>query len=177
MHLLVVNDLNYKKTPWRTSVVCLFNGSTLSWICCAQIWIKIIHTCSVFVRMGERWAFCCSPSFLLLSPRLFLCSWLPFLGCLEVLLIRMCRAFNSNNSTIFFNGKFAAAPFFKALGEDHLRMLLPQLSNVFCWTQMKVFYRFYKLMDCSPLFLAFVTKCQTNILNFVAVNNFQHKIK
>ena len=44
------------------------------------------------------------------------------LGCLEVLLIRMCRAFNSNNSTIFFNGKFASAQFFKALGENHLEM-------------------------------------------------------
>ncbi|XP_007571233.1 nuclear receptor ROR-beta-like [Poecilia formosa] len=41
-------------------------------------------------------------------------------GCLEVLLIRMCRAFNSNNNTIFFNGKFASAQFFKALGCDDL---------------------------------------------------------
>lgn len=43
-------------------------------------------------------------------------------GCLEVLLIRMCRAFNVNNSTIFFNGKFAPAQFFKALGEDQMGM-------------------------------------------------------
>lgn len=32
----------------------------------------------------------------------------------------MCRVFNVNNSTIFFNGKFAPAQFFKALGENHL---------------------------------------------------------
>lgn len=30
----------------------------------------------------------------------------------------MCRVFNINNGTIFFNGKFAPAQFFKALGED-----------------------------------------------------------
>ncbi|CAG07758.1 unnamed protein product, partial [Tetraodon nigroviridis] len=41
-------------------------------------------------------------------------------GCLEVLLIRMCRVFNVNNGTIFFNGKFAPAQFFKALGENRL---------------------------------------------------------
>ncbi|XP_044074226.1 nuclear receptor ROR-beta-like isoform X4 [Siniperca chuatsi] len=41
-------------------------------------------------------------------------------GCLEVLLIRMCRAFNVNNSTIFFNGKFAPAQFFKALDRPWL---------------------------------------------------------
>ena len=41
-------------------------------------------------------------------------------GCLEVLLIRMCRAFNVNNNTIFFNGKFAPAQFFKALGEERI---------------------------------------------------------
>uniref|UniRef100_A0A3P8W5K3 RAR-related orphan receptor C b n=1 Tax=Cynoglossus semilaevis TaxID=244447 RepID=A0A3P8W5K3_CYNSE len=39
-------------------------------------------------------------------------------ACLEVLLIRMCRAFNVNNSNILFNGKFASAQFFKALCDD-----------------------------------------------------------
>lgn len=46
-------------------------------------------------------------------------SVVAFSGCLEVLLIRMCRAFNASNSTIFFDGKFASAQFFKALGEFH----------------------------------------------------------
>lgn len=32
----------------------------------------------------------------------------------------MCRVFNVNNGTIFFNGKFAPAQFFKALGEKRL---------------------------------------------------------
>ncbi|CDQ57502.1 unnamed protein product [Oncorhynchus mykiss] len=41
-------------------------------------------------------------------------------GCLEVLLIRMCRAFNATTNTMFFNGKFASAQLFKALGCDDL---------------------------------------------------------
>ncbi|XP_051984566.1 nuclear receptor ROR-beta-like isoform X2 [Xyrauchen texanus] len=41
-------------------------------------------------------------------------------GCLEVLLIRMCRAYNSSNNTIFFDGKFASPQLFKALGCDDL---------------------------------------------------------
>lgn len=58
------------------------------------------------------------PPLLLSSVSIFFAlSVAPFLGCLEVLLIRMCQAFNSSNNTIFFNGKFASAQFFKALGE------------------------------------------------------------
>uniref|UniRef100_A0A8C1MZD7 RAR-related orphan receptor C b n=1 Tax=Cyprinus carpio TaxID=7962 RepID=A0A8C1MZD7_CYPCA len=37
-------------------------------------------------------------------------------GCLEILLIRMCRAYNSSNNTMFFDGKFASPQLFKALG-------------------------------------------------------------
>lgn len=39
-------------------------------------------------------------------------------GCLDVLLIRMCRAYNPINNTLLFNGKFASAQLFKALGES-----------------------------------------------------------
>ncbi|XP_010870075.2 RAR-related orphan receptor C a [Esox lucius] len=41
-------------------------------------------------------------------------------GCLDVLLIRMCRAYNPINNTILFDGKFASAQTFKALGCDDL---------------------------------------------------------
>uniref|UniRef100_A0A8C5I1T6 Nuclear receptor ROR-beta-like n=1 Tax=Gouania willdenowi TaxID=441366 RepID=A0A8C5I1T6_GOUWI len=57
-------------------------------------------------------------------------------GCLEVLLIRMCRAFNSNNSTIFFNGKFASAQFFKALGCDDLVNAVFDLGKGLCRLQL-----------------------------------------
>ncbi|XP_072297393.1 nuclear receptor ROR-beta-like [Eucyclogobius newberryi] len=57
-------------------------------------------------------------------------------GCLEVLLIRMCRAFNINNSTIFFNGKFAPAHFFKALGCDDLVSAAFDLGKGLCRLQL-----------------------------------------
>uniref|UniRef100_A0A8C7JCD7 RAR-related orphan receptor C a n=1 Tax=Oncorhynchus kisutch TaxID=8019 RepID=A0A8C7JCD7_ONCKI len=41
-------------------------------------------------------------------------------GCLDVLLIRMCRAYNPINNTVLFDGKFASAQTFKALGCDDL---------------------------------------------------------
>ncbi|XP_061694485.1 RAR-related orphan receptor C b isoform X1 [Syngnathoides biaculeatus] len=57
-------------------------------------------------------------------------------GCLEVLLIRMCRAFNVNNSTIFFNGKFASPHFFKALGCDDLVNAVFELAKGLCRLQL-----------------------------------------
>lgn len=39
-------------------------------------------------------------------------------GCLDVLLIRMCRAYNPINNTLLFDGKFASPQLFKALGES-----------------------------------------------------------
>uniref|UniRef100_A0A8C6SAJ5 RAR-related orphan receptor C a n=1 Tax=Neogobius melanostomus TaxID=47308 RepID=A0A8C6SAJ5_9GOBI len=41
-------------------------------------------------------------------------------GCMDVLLIRMCRAYNPINNTMLFDGKFATAQLFKALGCDDL---------------------------------------------------------
>uniref|UniRef100_A0A3Q2ZY60 RAR-related orphan receptor C a n=1 Tax=Kryptolebias marmoratus TaxID=37003 RepID=A0A3Q2ZY60_KRYMA len=41
-------------------------------------------------------------------------------GCMDVLLIRMCRAFNPINNTLLFDGKFASPQLFKALGCDDL---------------------------------------------------------
>lgn len=39
-------------------------------------------------------------------------------GCMHVLLIRMCRAYNPINNTLLFDGKFATPQLFKALGES-----------------------------------------------------------
>lgn len=41
-------------------------------------------------------------------------------GCLDVLLIRMCRAYNPINNTLLFDGKHASPQLFKALGCDDL---------------------------------------------------------
>ncbi|KAM4605786.1 nuclear receptor ROR-beta-like [Polymixia lowei] len=57
-------------------------------------------------------------------------------GCLEVLLIRMCRAFNVNNNTIFFDGKFASPQFFKALGCDDLVSAVFDLGKGLCRLQL-----------------------------------------
>ncbi|KAG7266563.1 hypothetical protein CRUP_011148 [Coryphaenoides rupestris] len=57
-------------------------------------------------------------------------------GCLEVLLIRMCRAFNASNGSIFFDGKFASASFFKALGCDDLVSAVFDLGKVLCRLQL-----------------------------------------
>lgn len=35
---------------------------------------------------------------------------------MEVVLVRMCRAFNSENRTVFFEGKYASPELFKSLG-------------------------------------------------------------
>ncbi|NWU87815.1 RORG protein, partial [Onychorhynchus coronatus] len=37
-------------------------------------------------------------------------------GAMEVVLVRMCRAFNSDNRTVLFEGKFAGAELFRSLG-------------------------------------------------------------
>lgn len=56
--------------------------------------------------------------FLLLFPAvLFLYDADPS-GCLDVLLIRMCRAYNPINNTLLFDGKHASPQLFKALGES-----------------------------------------------------------
>lgn len=38
-------------------------------------------------------------------------------GSLEVIFVRMCRMFDSQNNTVFFDGKFAGPDVFRALGE------------------------------------------------------------
>lgn len=108
-------DLWLKKTSVNVNVV-------------APIWVKIIYILlCVFVCWSILDLLSLLPLYSSLSPCSHLSMSLPLSvatisGCLEVLLIRMCRAFNVNNSTIFFNGKFASAQFFKALGEDHMEM-------------------------------------------------------
>uniref|UniRef100_A0A4W6CS57 RAR related orphan receptor A n=1 Tax=Lates calcarifer TaxID=8187 RepID=A0A4W6CS57_LATCA len=41
-------------------------------------------------------------------------------GSLEVVFVRMCRVFDSQNNTVYFDGKFAGPDVFKALGCDDL---------------------------------------------------------
>lgn len=82
-------------------------------------------------------SFCFSPpSCFFFFAALFLSITVP--GCLEVLLIRMCRAYNSSNNTMFFDGKFASPHLFKALGKclDMFRIACyhfkPTILAVYC---------------------------------------------
>ena len=43
-------------------------------------------------------------------------------GCLEVVLVRMCRAFNPLNNTVLFEGKYGGMQMFKALGKTLILM-------------------------------------------------------
>uniref|UniRef100_A0A3P9GZF3 RAR-related orphan receptor C a n=1 Tax=Oryzias latipes TaxID=8090 RepID=A0A3P9GZF3_ORYLA len=57
-------------------------------------------------------------------------------GCMDVLLIRMCRAYNPINNTLFFDGKFAGAQLFKALGCDDLVCAIFELAKSLSRIQM-----------------------------------------
>lgn len=46
----------------------------------------------------------------------YFCSFSCLIGCLEVVLVRMCRAFNPLNNTVLFEGKYGGMQMFKALG-------------------------------------------------------------
>lgn len=41
-------------------------------------------------------------------------------GSLEVVFVRMCRAFDSQNNTVYFDGKYAGPDVFKSLGKCNL---------------------------------------------------------
>ncbi|XP_043909909.1 nuclear receptor ROR-beta-like [Protopterus annectens] len=57
-------------------------------------------------------------------------------GCLEVLLVRMCRAFNPLNNTVFFEGKYGSMQMFKALGCDDLISAIFELQRSLCRLQL-----------------------------------------
>ncbi|XP_072560451.1 nuclear receptor ROR-beta-like [Paramormyrops kingsleyae] len=57
-------------------------------------------------------------------------------GCLEVLLLRMSRAYNPINNTMLFDGKFASSQLFKALGCDDLIGAVFELARGLCRLQM-----------------------------------------
>ncbi|XP_062815021.1 nuclear receptor ROR-beta-like [Anolis carolinensis] len=57
-------------------------------------------------------------------------------GCLEVLLIRMIRAFNPLNNTVLFAGKYGGMQMFKALGCDDLIDSVFDLGKNLCRLQL-----------------------------------------
>ncbi|XP_025932298.1 nuclear receptor ROR-beta-like [Apteryx rowi] len=57
-------------------------------------------------------------------------------GCLEVLLIRMIRAFNPLNNTVLFEGKYGGVQMFKSLGCDDLISAVFELGRNLCRLQL-----------------------------------------
>uniref|UniRef100_A0A674KCA7 RAR related orphan receptor B n=1 Tax=Terrapene triunguis TaxID=2587831 RepID=A0A674KCA7_9SAUR len=57
-------------------------------------------------------------------------------GCLEVLLIRMIRAFNPLNNTVLFEGKYGGMQMFKSLGCDDLINAIFELGRNLCRLQL-----------------------------------------
>uniref|UniRef100_A0A8D0E8T8 RAR related orphan receptor C n=1 Tax=Salvator merianae TaxID=96440 RepID=A0A8D0E8T8_SALMN len=53
-------------------------------------------------------------------------------GAMEVILVRMCRAFNSENRTVFFEGKYAGPELFKSLGCNELINSIFDLAHSLC---------------------------------------------
>ncbi|KAJ8004982.1 hypothetical protein DPEC_G00141920 [Dallia pectoralis] len=53
-------------------------------------------------------------------------------GSMEVVLVRMSRCFNTENSTVFFDGKFAGTELFKSLGCGDLMMAVFDFAHSMC---------------------------------------------
>ncbi|KTF84155.1 hypothetical protein cypCar_00031664, partial [Cyprinus carpio] len=57
-------------------------------------------------------------------------------GCLEVVLVRMCRAFNPLNNTVLFEGKYGGMQIFKTLGCDDLVSAVFDFAKSLCSLQL-----------------------------------------
>nr|XP_046188289.1 nuclear receptor ROR-gamma-like [Oncorhynchus gorbuscha] len=57
---------------------------------------------------------------------------LPKSGSMEVVLVRMSRCFNTENSTVFFDGKFGSTELFKSLGCGDLMVAVFDFAHRMC---------------------------------------------
>ncbi|XP_031426112.1 nuclear receptor ROR-beta isoform X2 [Clupea harengus] len=104
-----------QQLAWQTHTydeVKMYQSKTREalWQQCA---IQITHAIQYVVEFAKRitgfMELCQNDQILLLKS-----------GCLEVVLVRMCRAFNPLNNTVLFEGKYGGMQMFKALGCDDL---------------------------------------------------------
>ncbi|KAM6434354.1 nuclear receptor ROR-gamma isoform 1-T1 [Liasis olivaceus] len=77
--------------------------------CACRITEAIQYVVEFAKRMGGFMDLCQNDQIVLLKA-----------GAMEVVLVRMCRAFNSENRTVFFEGKYASPEVFKSLGCSEL---------------------------------------------------------
>lgn len=57
------------------------------------------------------------------------CFFHPCVGSLEVVFVRMCRAFDPQNNTVYFDGKYAGPDVFKSLGELQIHLVWDMLIS------------------------------------------------
>uniref|UniRef100_A0A3B3R2S1 RAR-related orphan receptor B n=1 Tax=Paramormyrops kingsleyae TaxID=1676925 RepID=A0A3B3R2S1_9TELE len=120
-----------QQLAWQTHTyeeVKLYQSKTrdVLWQQCA---IQITHAIQYVVEFAKRitgfMELCQNDQILLLKS-----------GCLEVVLVRMCRAFNPLNNTVLFEGKYGGMQMFKALGCDDLVSAVFEFAKSLCSLQL-----------------------------------------
>ncbi|RXM37077.1 Nuclear receptor ROR-beta [Acipenser ruthenus] len=120
-----------QQLAWQTHTyedIKMYQNKTrdLLWQQCA---IQITHAIQYVVEFAKRITgfmdLCQNDQILLLKS-----------GCLEVVLVRMCRAFNPLNNTVLFEGKYGGMQMFKALGSDDLVSAAFDFAKSLCSLQL-----------------------------------------
>ncbi|TRY81932.1 hypothetical protein DNTS_013392 [Danionella cerebrum] len=120
-----------QQLAWQThsyEEVKIYQSKTrdVLWQQCA---IQITHAIQYVVEFAKRitgfMELCQNDQILLLKS-----------GCLEVVLVRMCRAFNPLNNTVLFEGKYGGMQIFKALGCDDLVNAVFDFAKSLCSLQL-----------------------------------------
>ncbi|XP_068778327.1 nuclear receptor ROR-gamma isoform X6 [Struthio camelus] len=93
--------------------------------CACRITEAIQHVVEFAKRMGGFMELCQNDQIILLKAG-------ARAGAMEVVLVRMCRAFNSDNRTVFFEGKFAGPELFKSLGCPELISSIFDFAHSLC---------------------------------------------
>uniref|UniRef100_K7FPT4 RAR related orphan receptor C n=1 Tax=Pelodiscus sinensis TaxID=13735 RepID=K7FPT4_PELSI len=89
--------------------------------CACRITEAIQYVVEFAKRMGGFMELCQNDQIVLLKA-----------GAMEVVLVRMCRAFNSENRTVFFEGKYAGPELFKSLGCNELINSIFDFAHSLC---------------------------------------------
>ncbi|XP_066567250.1 nuclear receptor ROR-beta isoform X2 [Amia ocellicauda] len=120
-----------QQLAWQTHTyeeIKMYQNKTreVLWQQCA---IQITHAIQYVVEFAKRitgfMELCQNDQILLLKS-----------GCLEVVLVRMCRAFNPLNNTVLFEGKYGGMQMFKALGSEDLVSAAFDFAKSLCSLQL-----------------------------------------
>lgn len=79
-------------------------------------------------------------------------------GSLEVVFVRMCRAFDSQNNTVYFDGKYAGPDVFKSLGKCSTYVAVHIHLDVFCMEVFACCWVCVWSLQCHVPFLCVIAK-------------------